>query len=539
MSPGAKKKAAEQAAYLQLQQFLDDWHYRLMNSSTGRSWTRPMALTAALDILAINGVQITPEEIGVLSLMEDSHLLRFLIDRMPEIVRENFHYLTSELQFLLSNATRIRKVVDSGEETEIQAVLEELDTKPMGQQILKRAVVQASKEVAHLKSCQKTWVSNMEERLDRLTHATQVADQGKEDLVKVEEKLGPFPSESRAKFRTVLETATEIATRTQLQFCFNHWLAQAKRTQAEKKTREDFEKRIATVEQDIADFKARAKNAAHQFLERKAKQDTEELLCEVLKMWRSQVSHGKRMRASQEGLAELDRGFSEKRQVCKKHVTQVLSRVAETSSSELLSLVFTTWFWSTEEGKKAKDLDLAVAEAETAMRLTMAKRKGHAYEVVQKMFTATATGLLTAVWQGWVQAVQESEHGVVSPKSLDHELHYLKGLKASYSYNACMVQDRMGTQIELNLCLRALYAWQTEAKVNRVDKYYTQKMESKRKQLNSVQSLFKRFAKELEEGLGNVEGDSSGRGSRSSSKGQLPGLSREGTFVSLPDIHAR
>mmetsp|Transcript_18821 Transcript_18821/g.34113 ORF Transcript_18821/g.34113 Transcript_18821/m.34113 type:complete len:98 (-) Transcript_18821:149-442(-) len=87
--------------------------------------------------------------------------------------------------------------------------------------------------------------------------------------------------------------------------------------------------------------------------------------------------------------------------------------------------------------------------------------------------------------------------------------------------------------------------WLLETKANRIQNYYTDKLEKKRRQLAGVQSLFKSFAMQLEQNLGG-EGDSSGRtftGRTSGARGKLsrrgmPSKNAEGA-VSLPDIHNR
>merc|ERR1719422_780874 len=110
--------------------------------------------------------------------------------------------------------------------------------------------------------------------------------------------------------------------------------------------------------------------------------------------------------------------------------------------------------------------------------------------------------------------------------------------------SATKVQTRVNEQMKQNLLLRVLAVWQLEAKVNHVDQYFNKKMDGKRKQLQSVQTLFKSFAKQLEEGLGKIDedgGDSTGRTTKPSKKHGMSGSKhdKEGGSVSLPDIHSR
>merc|ERR1719420_1787308 len=67
--------------------------------------------------------------------------------------------------------------------------------------------------------------------------------------------------------------------------------------------------------------------------------------------------------------------------------------------------------------------------------------------------------------------------------------------------NAKGVMGRVNEQMELNCLLRHFSMWALDTKLERVMKHYTTKMETKKTQLQSVQSLFKNFAQQLDQGL--------------------------------------
>merc|ERR1712183_95976 len=97
--------------------------------------------------------------------------------------------------------------------------------------------------------------------------------------------------------------------------------------------------------------------------------------------------------------------------------------------------------------------------------------------------------------------------------------------------------------------MRVFSHWLLEAKVNRVEAHFNRKMDSKRRQLAGVQNLFKTFAAQLEQGLGDGNDSSranTGRDStyKSHKKSRPHGDSKQGAMargqegsVSLPDIH--
>merc|ERR1712039_686777 len=150
------------------------------------------------------------------------------------------------------------------------------------------------------------------------------------------------------------------------------------------------------------------------------------------------------------------------------------------------------------------------------------------------MSGATDTGLMQQHWSAWWGCVLETRKSADMERLLNDNGGRFKSLQDRQANNARGVQGRVNEQMKNNLLTRCLKNWQIEARVNKENAEFNRKLDSKRKQLNSVQQLFKEFARQLEEGLGGVDGDSSGRGSVKSRKGMKGGNTGA---VSLPAIH--
>merc|ERR1712187_376068 len=116
-----------------------------------------------------------------------------------------------------------------------------------------------------------------------------------------------------------------------------------------------------------------------------------------------------------------------------------------------------------------------------------------------------------AVMKGWKEVLDEKKKAAEMDYMLGGKAGSLECLQSRQLGNARGVQTRVNDQMNANLLLRCFGVWQLEAKAHSVERYYSGKIEGKRRQLNSVQTLFKSFARQLEEGLGNLDGDSSGR----------------------------
>jgi len=141
----------------------------------------------------------------------------------------------------------------------------------------------------------------------------------------------------------------------------------------------------------------------------------------------------------------------------------------------------------------------------------MQKKKEEARQVLDRMSGQTETGLLTQCLQHWYQILCDTKKTLATQAQFDQGEGRLKSLQHRQCGNAKSVQNRVNEQIAANLMLRTWGHWSTETMVCKIHNYYNRKLEAKRRQLKSVESLFKDFARQLDQGLGDVDGDSSGR----------------------------
>jgi len=202
----------------------------------------------------------------------------------------------------------------------------------------------------------------------------------------------------------------------------------------------------------------------------------------------------------------------------------------------LVSLTFGNWVKFSEDYKKDKEFEDAVKAAEKQVQEHMAKKKEDTKTVLNRINGATDSGLLSMMVTYWQQYCKEEKKMREKEEMLGGATGKFKSLQERQIGNARGVQTKVNEQIAANLTLRVFQSWLLESKINRMEKYYTTRLDGKRKQLHSVQTLFKSFAEQLEKGLRDVDGDSSGR---KHSRRQSHGLTKGEGSVSLPDIHAR
>merc|ERR1712139_591277 len=159
--------------------------------------------------------------------------------------------------------------------------------------------------------------------------------------------------------------------------------------------------------------------------------------------------------------------------------------------------------------------------------------------VLNRIQGSSDSGLIAMCMQNWVAYFVDGKKDREMQSALEEQTQKFKAMNQRQSGNASKMQGRVNEQMNQNLLMKAMSAWVIDTKVDRVTKYYDKKVASKRSQINSVQSLFKNFASELERGLGGNDDDSSGRDrGRRSKKDKYPIPSGGYPDSSLPEIKA-
>jgi hypothetical protein len=221
----------------------------------------------------------------------------------------------------------------------------------------------------------------------------------------------------------------------------------------------------------------------------------------------------------------------------KEKAGQFMTRMASGNDASLKNLCLEAWIKFHQDYLKDKELEDQVKASEAAFKSHMDAKKDEAKQVLDRMLASSDNGLLQLIMQNWAQYYQEEKKQKELEYTLADSQNKFKSLNARQKAGAANVQGRVNEQIKMNLCLRVLNCWIVETKGNRVENHYNSKYESKRRQLHGVQNLFKSFAMQLEQNLGQDD-DSSSRTFRRSAKNKGMSKGADGS-VSLPDIHQR
>mmetsp|Transcript_83496 Transcript_83496/g.221517 ORF Transcript_83496/g.221517 Transcript_83496/m.221517 type:complete len:557 (-) Transcript_83496:116-1786(-) len=536
-TPGTGKSVtmvSDSVVSLQIQEFLDDWHYRVMNS-LGQKVSATQALKYGLEILAINGVDLSESDIKSMVNMDDKAMLSMIVERLPPAMREDFEHLALQLQMLVTTSARVRKTIEEGVPENIQGTIEEVDSTSIGQQILKQAVVQASREVASLHRCQDTWFRSMEKRLDRLTRSAEYAEHAQQQLLAVETQLQTFGAEQNAKSKKALMGFAQGNDKSLLSTVFSTWNGIVLSGQGEKAIRMKYEKEIADAEKKLFEYKEKQLAGVKSSLMRSARDTDQGLLNFCVQTWAAFIAENKRDGVNKQMMMELEGKLQTFQSKQSDNTKKVMARLGSDQDSTVMSMAWSAWMTFLEDYKKNKEFEDKVKETEAKMAEFMKKKKEDAKTVLDRMNGATDSGLMAMCLQNWYNYINDFKKAKRMEEKMAKSTGNLSSMKIRQKGNAMNVQGRINEQIKANLIFRCFGAWSLESKVNHIDRYYTNKMNHKRQQLSSVQTLFKSFAKQLEEGLGNIEGPEDTYRTRA----KVPGMAKDHNSVSLPDIHAR
>mmetsp|Transcript_41051 Transcript_41051/g.103085 ORF Transcript_41051/g.103085 Transcript_41051/m.103085 type:complete len:541 (+) Transcript_41051:1206-2828(+) len=533
----------------------------MVQSRVAKDWDRRQALSAALDIFELNGVPLPMKE--ELLAVDEQSVVGHIMEQMPEVTKNQFETISQALQMLAKEVAVVRRALDGADEgTSTQEVCESSQDTPVMQALLKRAVIQAAKEVASIQNCHASWRWSTEQRIGRLMTASQLAEEATRDLKEVENTLECFAPTMKLRSRAFVGRMTDGQETALLQPILLAWRGEAKREKRVAAARDRFEKELADIEEKLVISKQRQVATVKGVLARGAEQETAYLLRTSLDEWKRSVDELKKERDMQKQLLELQEKLDEAQAQQAANSKKVMAKMGMESLEGLLSMCLQGWTLQTKEGKQERLLQGEVQKAAAEADVHAAARRKKSVAVLESMSGSSAAATLQLFVQLWHKQVKEDKKASEAKAAADAQKSKLACLTETHLKNARGVQSRISDDQDTFLLLRCFSSWNLPVRVDKLQRKMIQKIESKKRQLGGVQELFKTFATQLESGLGDDSQDSgrismrlpgrhnapvSGRGvpypAQPSPKQRLhrPSGGKGGMqeSVSLPNIHQR
>jgi len=194
-----------------------------------------------------------------------------------------------------------------------------------------------------------------------------------------------------------------------------------------------------------------------------------------------------------------------------------MTRMAAGNDESLKNLCLEAWIKFHQEYAAHREEEERVKKAEHDFKAHMDAKKDEAKAVMDRMLAGTDHGLLSMIIQNWCSWLKEEKKTKELEYALNEASEKFKSLNGRQKAGAHGAQNRVNELMNMNLLQRLVNFWIVETKANRVENHYNTKYESKKRQLQGVQNLFKSFAMQLEQNLGGDE-DSSSRTNRKSKR---------------------
>merc|ERR1719271_769920 len=516
-----------------VKQFLDDVHFSALHTNLSTRWEAHQSLTAAVKLMEQYGVTISPEEEKKLFAMDEATMIENLVGRMPQQTKEQFEHFFLQLQLIVSTATRIRTALEEGTPDIIGEALNDADQTGIMPYILKMSVVQAGSEVVALRQQHEGWSAETEARMSKLLRGQDDAMQAQKQLAAAQAQLGHFQGSHKDKAYKAMMGVAGKNDRAAMDACITNWKAVVDRTKKEAEIRVEYEERIEAAQKRLFDYKQSQKGNAKGVLLRQAAAGDSSLIADVFNYLTAAPRERKADEEAAKKLAEIEAKLSAQAGKNKDNAKAVLMRNLAQGDNMLMDVCLEAWKSWLVDYKKNKESEDAVKAAEAKVAAFMKSKSEGAKGVIEKMNAATDSGLVEHVISTWVQYQKDK-------LKADEMEAILNGANAKFGafgernkMSAMSAGEKATAVKEYGLCIHAMLLWTDVTKVERMLRYYQNRIEGRKHQLQGLQTMFRTFATQLETGLK----DGTPRQDAALKNGSKKGMAKNEQSVSLPNIH--
>jgi hypothetical protein len=490
------------------------------------------SLTAAVKLMEQYGVQVSPEEEKRLYSLDEATMIESLVSKMPQQTKEQFEHFFLQLQLIVSTATRIRTALEEGTPGVIQEALNDADQTGILPYILKMSIVQAGTEVIALRAQHETWTSDTEARMSKLLRGQDDAMQAQKQLAAAQAQLGHFQGSHKDKAYKAMMGVAGKNDKAMMDAVITNWKAVVDRTKKEAEIRVEYEERIEAAQKRLFDYKQSQKGNAKGVLLRQAAAGDSALIGEVFAYLCKEPQARKADEEAAAKLAQIEAKLASQAGKNKDNAKAVLMRNLASGDNMLMDVCLEAWKSWLVEYKKNKDAEDAVKAAEQKVADFMKSKSEGAKGIIDRMNAATDSGLVEHVISTWVQYWNDLKKAEEMEAILNGANSKFGAFSERNKAGAMSAGQKATMVKEYGLLIHSMLLWTEFTKVERLLRYYSNRIEGRKHQLQGLQTMFRNFASQLETGLkdgtprdGAIKNGSSKR------------LSKNEQSVSLPNIH--
>merc|ERR1719171_1090089 len=475
------------------------------------------------------GVVLGPAEQERMMKMDEATMINMLVGRMPQQTKEQFEHFFLQLQLIVSTATRVRAALEEGSPKDIETALNDADETGITPYILKMTLVQAGSEVTRLKEQSDKWMSETEQKMASLILGQEDAMLAQKQLAAAQAQLGHYTGSHKDKGKKMMMGVAAKNDRMCMDAAFDEWGKLVARLKKEAEIRKEYEDRIVAANQKLFEYKQSQKGNAKGVLMKQAAKGDTAIVEEVYFLLKKEVEDKKLEAEAEKKLAEIEAKMAAQAAKNKENTKSVLMRNLAASDNMLCDTCIEAWKTWLVEYKKNKETEDAVKAAEQRVEAFMKNKKDGAKGIIDKMNSATDSGLVEHVVSSWCNYFKEEKKA----REMEELINGANAKFASFNQrNKQGAQTAGGRAAEVRdygLINPSFVLWVEAARVERLLRYYNNRIDAKKYQLQSLQSMFRTFATQLESGLKDGTPRDAGKAQKK--------LSKSDQTVSLPDIH--
>merc|ERR1712025_115391 len=185
----------------------------------------------------------------------------------------------------------------------------------------------------------------------------------------------------------------------------------------------------------------------------------------------------------------------------KDNAKAVLMRNLASGDNMLMDVCMEAWKSWLVEYKKNKETEDAVKAAEQKVADSMKSKSDGAKGVIDRMNAATDSGLVEHVISTWVQYYKDMQKAEEMQALLDGANGKFGAFSERNKAGAMSAGQKATAVKEYGLVIHALLLWTEFCRVERLLRYYQNRIDHKKHQLQGLQTMFRNFATQLETGL--------------------------------------
>merc|ERR1719388_144743 len=349
------------------------------------------------------GVTISPAEEKRLFQLDEGAMIEQLVSKMPQQTKEQFEHFFLQLQLIVSTATRIRTALEQGTPEVIEEALNDADQTGIMPYILKMSVVQAGSEVVALRQQHEGWSTETEARMSKLLRGQDDAMQAQKQLAAAQAQLGQWQGSQKDKAYKAMMGVAGKNDRAMMDSFITNWKSVVDRTKKEAEIRVEYEERIAAAQKRLFDYKQSQRGNAKGVLLRQAAAGDSALIGEVFAYLCKEPMQRKADEEAEKKLKEIEAKLAAQAGKNKDNAKAVLMRNLASGDNMLMDVCIEAWKTWLVEYKKNKESEDAVKAAEAKVAAFMKSKSEGAKGVIDRMNSATDSGLVEHVISTWIQ----------------------------------------------------------------------------------------------------------------------------------------